>query len=210
MEEAMLALSIPCLNGKLGIILDDTNNRVAALDPEAGALDAGLRVGDLVVAVDNHVVTALDGNTVMARRVPPIDPTQPSVDFTVLRLPEDLMQRVLAGESLLPPAPPETAASSTFLPPAPPAPPETAESMPVEDREAAYAAANAEALRNYPWAKEFVTSTGEVKTMYNVKHGTVLQPLPQVSASLDATRRKEAFANPRSTGSGTYNYLRVG
>lgn len=55
---------------------------------------------------------------------------------------------------------------------------------------------------HYPWAVEMKTSDGVFKTKYNVSHGTVLQPLPQVEPSLTALERKRAFAaNPRVSAS---------
>merc|ERR1719502_2454317 len=115
------------------------------------------------------------------------------------------MQQVLAGESLLPQASDVAAAEQ----------PAAEQPAPVE-RPAAELAAEAEyeadalAKRNYPWAQQFVTAEGQLKVMYNVKRGTVLQPLPQVQPSLAASRRKEAFANPRNLTNPGTNYLRVG
>lgn len=183
----MMGVIVPTVEGgRLGIMLDDQSNRITAIDPSARAFDAGLRVGDLVVAVDDTLITQLDGRSVVCRHPPPIDPTRPSVALTVLRLPEELMQRVLAGESLM----------------------NLASGGPAASVGMSEAEAEAEAHRNYPWAKEFITADGELKTLYNIKRGTVLQPMPQVQPSLAASKRKEAFANPRN-GAST-NILRLG
>merc|ERR1712226_167557 len=118
-----------------------------------------------------------------------------------IRLPEEQMQRVLAGEN------PMGLASEAVAPSEASAAASGEHSMACGMNHEMAVEGDAEALahRNYPWAKEILTADGHIKCAYNIKHGTVLQPLPQVTASLAASRRKEAFANPRN-GTGT-NYL---
>jgi len=191
-----MQLTLPRTGEGLGIALEHSTNRVLQLNESAAK--HGIQPGDVVLGVEDTVVTyiasgnpGIEDGTPMPRMPASqaVDPTKREVTLTVLRMP-------FAGAESTPPVAAPAEAERSVEQPEPDAFDEAEQATATKEWERQQAA-NTEALENYPWAHDFVTADGQVKPMYNVKRGTVLQPLPQVQPSMGASLRKQAFANLR-------------
>ena len=87
-------------------------------------------------------------------------------------------------------------------------PPPPSEPSPVR-REAVPKAQQPDALAHYPWATAFEDGLGQVKNRYNLKTGSMLQPMVRLDGAdkqLDSIRRKEIFAAEMRPGTATAAY----
>jgi len=197
----------------LGLMLTADSNMVADIHPEGPGARGGVMVGDVILAVDDRVVTSIDWRPsddegVVVCREPyalepaglALDPTKPAVSLKVLRQ-VDLRQEEMAPPSLAE----EMAAARGHVPvgqevPSPQRPPaqpaHVAEQRPPTAQERAQMTAQVHAM--YPWATQIPTADGGMKNKYNLAQGTTLQPLqPLQPLDPDATMRKTAaFAAP--------------
>mmetsp|Transcript_14596 Transcript_14596/g.29570 ORF Transcript_14596/g.29570 Transcript_14596/m.29570 type:complete len:237 (+) Transcript_14596:38-748(+) len=194
----------------LGLMLTGDSNMVADIHSDGPGARGGVMVGDIILAVDDRVVTSVDWRPaaeegVVVCRAPyalepaglALDRTKPTVSLKVLRPVEPQPAEEIAPPSLAE----EMAAARARVPQAPspsraPAPQTSvAEQPPPSAQERERMTAQVHAM--YPWATQIETADG-VKNKYNLAQGTTLQPLqPLQPLDLDATMRKTAaFAAP--------------
>ena len=178
----------------LGIVVDGSNNAIKTVAHESAAMLAGIRPGDLIVAIDATKITdfehepgPVEGTLVITSEPQAVmgahaalDPDRINHVFTLLRevdtksirLPgqPDVMQQEAADEAPSPPPP-------------------------------AVIDPTANPLEHYPWATEITVpdatfgTAGGVKTKYNLPYGSALPPMQHVQASHEATMRKTMFSS---------------
>ena len=196
----------------LGLMLTGDTNMVADIHPEGAGAKGGMMVGDIILAVDDRVVTSVDWRPsddegLVVCRAPfalepaglALDPTKPAVSLKVLRPVEARQAEERAPPSLAE----EMAAARASVPQEPPSPQRrpaqqahVAEQRPPTAQERERMTAQVHAM--YPWATQIATADGGMKNKYNLAQGTSLQPLQQLQPlDPDATMRKTAaFAAP--------------
>ena len=213
---------VPNISEGLGLMLTGESNMVGDMHPEGPGAQGGLMVGDVIMAIDDRVVTSVDwrpsedAGVVLCKEPHALEPaglaldrTKPSVTLKVLR-PVELRREETAPPSLAE----EIAASRGHVPvgqevPSPQRPPAqppmyvatqppayVAEQRPPTAQERAQMTAQVHAM--YPWATQIATADGAMKNKYNLAQGTTLQPLQAVQPlDVDAHLRKAAaFAAP--------------
>jgi hypothetical protein len=197
----------------LGLMLTGESNMVADIHPEGPGAQGGMMVGDVILAVDDQVVTSVDWRpsedegVVLCKEPHALEPaglaldrTKPSVSLKVLRpvelrqeetAPPSLAEEMAAARGHVPvgqevPSPQRPSAQPTYV----------AEQRPPTAQERAQMTAQVHAM--YPWATQIPTADGGMKNKYNLAQGTTLQPLqPLQPLDPDATMRKAAaFAAP--------------
>ena len=180
-------------NGSLGVIIDAASNRIEQVHPGSPAASAGLFEGDLVIAIDEQIITDFqwsagpeEGTMIVAVNSPnsvvaasaAINPARPAHVFQVLR---PIFEQ---QEAAVPPP------QQQYVPPPPMA-------EPPQYHQAQYSPPPSEPpqenpLAHYPWATHISTSNDGLKAKYNIKQGTTLVPMPDVRASFESKGRKEA------------------
>ena len=177
----------------LGIVVDGSNNAIKTVAHESAAMLAGIRPGDLIVAIDATKITEFDHQpgpvegTLVITSEPQsvmgahaaVDPNLEAHVFTLLR--------EVDTKSIKLPGQPDLMQQEAEEVPSPPPP--------------AVVDPTANPLEHYPWATEITVpdatfgAAGAVKTKYNLPFGSMLPPMQHVQASHEATMRKNMFSS---------------